>query len=37
MCIWMYYILCVQCAIFIIPVVLVILFSIKKIIAQANL
>jgi hypothetical protein len=30
MCIWMYYVLCVQCAYFVIPAVLVILFSIKK-------
>jgi hypothetical protein len=37
MCIWMYCILCVQCADFIILAVLVILFSVKKIIAQANL
>jgi hypothetical protein len=34
---WMYCILCVQCAGFVIPAVLVTLFSIKKIIAQANL
>jgi hypothetical protein len=29
MCIWMYYILCVQCAGFVISAVLVILYSVK--------
>jgi hypothetical protein len=30
MCIWMYCILCVQCVGFVIPAVLVILYSVKK-------
>jgi hypothetical protein len=36
MCIWMYYILCVQCANFVIPAVLVILFFVIFL-DQANL
>jgi hypothetical protein len=37
MSIWMYYIFCVQCAGFVISVVLVIVYSARKIIAQAYL